>query len=146
MRFKFSLETLLRIRKLEQSQAQRAVQEALRAVDILDSRIAEVEAERLAARQYAAPAVGAINVGQMLASGRFDLQLQLQIKELQHQKSQLMVEVERRRDALRQADSKVRQLERLKESAFERHQHAEGVKAQRELDEIASQLFQRRQS
>ncbi len=143
MRFKFNLETLLRLRLLEQQQAQRSLSEAMHAMDILEKRIEQTEQERVSVRNYIAPQVGKVQLNLLLDGGRYDLLMRAQIAEFENQKVQLNEEVMRRREVLRQADQQVRQLERLKETAKGRFDQEARARQQKELDEVAVQLHQR---
>jgi flagellar export protein FliJ len=143
MRFQFTLETVLRLRILEQQQAQRQLSDAVRAVAVVEDRITQTEKERIAEQAFTAGRVGVIKINQLLDGGRYDLQLQLQIEDLRRQLNTLQEEVARRQIVLQQADSAVRQIERMKETAFSRFLDQQRQLQQKQLDEIAGQLHSR---
>lgn len=139
-RFRFRFETLLRLREAARDEAQLRLADALKAVHILEERILAVTEERQQAKgARAARLLGAISTEQLLAEGRYDVQLDFQVRELKSQLQQIEQEVERRRQRLTLAEQECRKFERLKELANERYTQEQLGKLQAELDELGAQ-------
>ena len=137
MRFRFNLETVLQLRIQEQRQAQRFLSEAIEATDIIENRIKQNEQERQTIRSAMNPVIGSVQIQNLLAGGRYELQIQVRIMELKKQQEQLQQEVERRRELLKDVDIRLKQIEKLRENALQRHREEQQQMEQRELDELA---------
>jgi flagellar export protein FliJ len=139
-RFRFRFETLLRLREAARDEAQLRLADALKAVSILEERIAAVVEERQQAKgARAARMLGSISAEQLLAEGRYDVQLDFQARELKSQLQQIDQEVDRRRQRLTLAEQECRKFERLKELANEKYTQDQLDKLQAELDELGAQ-------
>jgi flagellar protein FliJ len=139
MKFKFSLQTVLQLRNLEKQEAQRYLSEALEAVTIVDQRLEETERERQEVRRRLMPQVGRVAINSLLSGGRYELHIQSRIDELQKQRVVLQQEADRRRDLLKAVDIRLKQIEKLREGALERHKMEMLAIEQKQLDELAVQ-------
>jgi flagellar FliJ protein len=140
MSFRFRLAPLLRLRESVRDERRAALAEAYRALDILSERQSSVqrEIEALTGDYRRSSAPGALDVDRLIRRHRHELLLRTNQKELERQKSILLQEIERRRDALVAADRDVRVLEKLRERQAERHAQIEAHREQKELDEVAT--------
>lgn len=142
-RFRFPLETLLTVRRLEEDQAKRKVGAALAEIARVDE---QLRAERGELRRSQA----ALLEGQRPGTLRPDdvrrtrvwighVQRSLAIREQQRQ--QLVTETEKQREALRAARMRTRMIERLREKKAEAFQQAELRREEAQADEMARQLL-----
>jgi flagellar protein FliJ len=138
---RFRLETLLKLRGHARDDRRRALAQALDAAAILANQRVQLLAEQEASRRWVVDqaAAGRIDVDRCLAAGRYGLQLRVQLAALARQEQQVAAEVERRRQALVEADRQVRTLEKLGERQAERERLADDRKAVKLMDEIAGQ-------
>lgn len=138
-KFRFPLETLLKLRLRVRDERRRQLMQAHEAQRILEEQEAELASELLVmahqGRQASQP--GAINVDRLLEQHRYSLLLQTRQQVLKQQQSVLEEEIERRRQALTEADTDVRAIERLRERRLEDHRLEVQRLEQREADEVA---------
>lgn len=139
-KYRFRLETLLKLREADRQQRRAELAQALHAERLLqeqaDALALELAQARHTARNSAAP--GEVNVDKLLELQRYALQLVAQTQVLGTQRSRVSEETERRRQALIEADRQVRTLEKLRskqEDAFRSH---ELRVEQKGLDEVAN--------
>ena len=109
--------------------------------DILTARIAELDDEIAFIRQQSkiASQVGPINVDRLLDAGRYEMALRAERQSAAGQRETVAQEVQRRRQALVDADREVKSLEKLRERQLERHRHEESRHESKQLDAIAVQ-------
>lgn len=138
-KYRFRLETLQKLRTAERDRQRARLAEAYRAEDILDGRQAELESQFAALRkwQWAAAAGTHFDVAALQAAARFEPVLKSQRQLLHQQRQLLAAEIERRRQALVEADRGVRALELLDQRRREEHRQNELRAETRQLDEIA---------
>lgn len=138
MKFKFRLQTLWKLRVVERDERQRRLSEAHQAEDVLRARAVEIDAELAASEQAlrAASQPGAINVDQLLDSQRYELLLSARRADLRTQQGRLAAEIERRRQALVEADRDVKVLEKLREKRLDEHRRVEARLEIKRLDEV----------
>ena len=139
-RFRHRLETLLKLREFDRQQRRAELAEAYRADQILDEQIENVGQEITATKRAAKSAAGArqVDVGRLLDMNRYELVLRTQTATLVERKRQLQEEIERRRDAVIEADRQVRVLEKLRERKLADHLEEESRWERIHLDEVAS--------
>jgi flagellar FliJ protein len=94
-------------------------------------------------RRLASP--GEADISGLLASHRYELVLKTRAKQLAEQIVQVQGEVERRRQALVEADRQVRVLEKLRERRQAELALSEARLEQRQIDEQAILGFHRRE-
>ncbi len=143
-RFRFRLATLRKIRVAHRDQMQAQLAEALQAVDVLEQQLAAIQSEhqallntRRAAIQGAAP-----DVNQLLDAQRYQALLRAQEATLAEQVQVLQAEVQRRRQALTEANREVRVLDKLESRQLAAHRQHQLRSEAKELDEIASTRFE----
>jgi flagellar export protein FliJ len=141
-KFQFRLATLLRLREAAREERQIALADAYRADGVLEQRQQQL-ADELAGlkgdcRQASAP--GQVNVDRLVESQRYELLLRAATSQLGQQREQLGIEIQRRREAVVQANRAVRVLEKLRERQLERHRADEAYREMRLLDEVAGRM------
>ena len=138
-KFQFRLATFLRLREAARDERRAALAEAYRADDVLRQR-EEMMAEEISAlkgscRQAVGP--GTVDIDKLLAAQRYEITLRAEQTQLSRQREMIKAEIERRREAVVQANRDVRVLEKLRERQAERHRDDQAHREIRELDEIA---------
>ncbi|MCU0958805.1 MAG: flagellar export protein FliJ [Pirellulaceae bacterium] len=137
--FTFRLEPLLRLRTAERDRRREELAKAFRAELVLQQQQQAVEDElqvtRQEAQQQSAP--GPIHVDPLLHAHRYALLLQAHLAQLRRQQLAVRQEIDRRREALVEADRELRILEKLKERHLAAHVYQEQRADLRTLDEIA---------
>lgn len=138
-RFRFRLETLLKLREDHRRQRRAELAEAFEAEKILqlqaDGVAAELAAARTRSRDAAQP--GELNIDELIELGRHVLQLQAQRLSVAQRQARIREEVERRREVLAEADRQVRMLEKLREKQQDAYLRETLRQEQKELDELA---------
>jgi len=138
--FRFRLQTLRRLREIHRDEQRSRLATAFEAERILDEQRAALaeEGAGLADSQRQLMRQGAVDVNLLLSGQRYQLALEAQARALSDQAAKLAEEVERRRQALVEADREVRVLDKLEERQRLQHRTtAERADAKR-LDEVAA--------
>lgn len=146
--FRFRLQTLLRLRLADRDQRHGELAKAQRAEDALRSQadrlaLEQVQTQQLA-RELASP--GEADVDRLIAAHRYDLVLRSRAHQLAEQIVEVHREVERRREALVEADRQVRVLEKLRDKQRAAHLAGEAKLEQKQLDERAILGFVRQET
>jgi flagellar export protein FliJ len=139
-RFKFRLATLLRLREAARDERRAQLAEAYRADEILAherSRLAR-ELRELERQTRQASAPGQIDVDRLLETRRYEMALQSQGLQLAQKHEAVQLEIERRREALADANREVRVLETLRQKQLDHHRHEESRREIKTLDETAT--------
>ncbi|HEX7378513.1 MAG TPA: flagellar export protein FliJ [Pirellulales bacterium] len=139
--FQFRLATLLRLREVAREERRTQLAEALRLVDQLRARQQEIEELVRETKRLQTPAAGALDADRLLNATRYELVLRAEQRALQLQEVSVQSEVEKRREALVDANREVRSLELLREKQKEAHQAEEEARARKEMDEIAARRY-----
>jgi flagellar protein FliJ len=143
--FEFRLSTLLKLRERARDERRTALAEAFKVDDVLRVRLGGVEEElermRNLCRTSAGP--GRINVDRLVEAQRYELTLRSQQMQLRRQRETVAAEIERRRQALIEADREVRVLEKLRDRQAEEHRQEEQRRDVKRLDEVAQQQAMR---
>lgn len=130
-KYRFRLETLKKLREAARDDCRQQLAQALKADQVIENRLNEIDEEfqRLlkAAQEGSRP--GVVNVDRLLEVHRYELVLQAEQKQLEHQRKAISTEIDLRRAKLIDADREVRVLEKLREK-----QHAQHVAEERRLD------------
>ncbi len=138
-KFKFRLATLLRLREAARDERRSELAQAYRADEIIRhqrSRLARDLSElETTTRQASAP--GDLNVDRLLETRRYQLVLRSQEQHVRQQHEALRAEIERRRQAVVDANREVRVLEGLRQKQYERHREEENRQEIKRLDEAA---------
>ena len=124
--FRFRLQSIVRLRERDRDEAAEALRQALRAKQILEDQVSEIETERSQQHELRrATSSGSVDFQKIIDAQRYQLFLESQVAELQGQISLIEQECQRRRAKLVKCEQAVRSLEKLEE-----HQRAEWNAAQ----------------
>jgi flagellar FliJ protein len=137
--FKFRFQSLLDLRVTERDHALAEVAEAMEALGRLrEQREAIEEQRRQVANDGSVSRLGTLRIEGLLAQGRYERQLALELAQVRTAETQVETEVERRQRLARAAETELRRLELLKDKdriAWDKQQ----AKAEQALmDELAS--------
>ncbi len=137
-KFKFRLATLLRLRESARDERRTLLAQAYRAEDVILQEQQRLEAERAALerRIRGAAGPGEIEVDRLIEAQRFELVLRAQKEHLARQHELVKAEIERRRQALVEANREVQILENLREKQHERWRGEESRREVKRLDEV----------
>ena len=140
-KFHFRLATLLRLRETTRDERRVQLAEAQRADAELQSQLTrlDVEQEQLQRECRTAAGPGAVDLPRLVEAQQYAAALRAQEAELQQQRQALAVEIDRRRQALLEADRDVRTLEKLRENQLQAHRQEEERQEGKRLDEAALQ-------
>jgi len=144
-KFRFRLETLLRMRIADRDQCRAQLAEVLEAEQRLKDQIDEIQTDMKSQNDWTRERLGTgqLNID-LLTAGQREL---IHLKTLQQDKialmQQLIPHIQQRRQALVDADHAVKTLEKLKESRAEEHAQHEMRIESRQMDEIAIHNFTR---
>jgi flagellar export protein FliJ len=142
--FTFRLQPLLKLREAERDRCREQLAQAYRAEQILlDQQGAlqgEISQTRRLSHNRSQP--GRIEVDGLLESHRYELLLRAQLQQLGQQHQQITEEIERRRQALVEADQGVRTLDKLRERHRAEHLRDQEKQQMREMDEAALRRHQ----
>jgi flagellar FliJ protein len=138
-RFVFRLEKLLKLRERQRQERELALAQAQQAVRILDDQIAQLADEQAANRETARRALrqGKLEVDRLLDCHRYELLLAGQERALRQQRERIVQEADRRRQAVVEADRKVKVLEKLRARKQAEFAREEQRRETLELDEVA---------
>jgi flagellar protein FliJ len=147
--FTFRFATLLRLRESHRDECRLALAEAQNVDEVLRKQVdaldRELDALREFCRRKASP--GAVDVVRLVEAQRYELTSRAQRQKLIEQRQQVAAELDRRRQALVEADHEVRILEKLRERQAEAHRREEDLREVKRLDEVAvQQTFRMRQA
>jgi flagellar FliJ protein len=139
-KFKFRLETLLKLRDRIRDERRAELAQAYHAAEILGQRRQELEDELagLIEQNRAAAGPGAVDVDRLLDARRYELVLRSHQQLNQQQQRALDAEIDRRRRALVEANREVRVLEKLREKQEDRHRQQQARQEIKELDEAGA--------
>ena len=139
-RFRFRLESLLRLATAQRNTRRQELAQALQAERIVQGQIDRLQGELDRALRQRRPGIGVVDVDRLLDAAREQLLLAAQKQHLEQQLEQVRQEVRRRQQLLAEADRQVRLLERLRDKQRRRHQQQLLRQEQKLLDEIANGL------
>jgi len=144
-KFHFRLATLLRLRAATRDERRVQLGEAQQADVELQDRLAGLGAQqqRLQHECREAAGPGAVDLPRLIEAHHCATALRSQEAELERQRRELAVEIDRRRQALLEADRDVRTLEKLRENQSQVHRQCENRQEGKRLDEAALQAAQR---
>ena len=139
--FTFRLQPLLKLRETERDRCREQLAAAYQAEQILMTRrqavVDEIDETKAAALNEAQP--GTLQINRLLNTHRYELVLTSQLQQIDRQRTQVVEEIERRRQTLVQADRELRILQKLRERQSAAHRTEEDKQETRLLDEIALQ-------
>lgn len=139
-RFRFRLQTLRRLRETYRDEQRARLATAFEAERILaeQRQLVAVEIVGLGEARRRLMQQSALDVNQLLASQRYQLTLEAHSRALAGQAEKLAAEVERRRQAVVEADREVRVLDKLEERQRLEHRKAAARAEAKLLDEVAT--------
>jgi flagellar protein FliJ len=139
-RFRFRLQTLRRLREMHRDEQRGRLATAFEAERILAEQRCQVAGELVALNESRRKLIqlGSLDVNQLLASQRYQLTLEAQSRTLAEQAEKLAAEVDRRRQALVEADREVRVLDKLEDRQRRQYKEAAARAETKTLDEVAS--------
>jgi flagellar export protein FliJ len=140
-KYRFRLATLRKLRVLRRDELRGKLAEAHRAVQLLEDQTTAVaeELEQLLVTQRNAVDGALTDVTKLLEAGRYQSALRAQQATMKEQLQLLATEVERRRQAVVEADQQVRILDKLEERQLAERQQELQRREIKEFDDIASQ-------
>lgn len=140
-RFRFRLESVLKLRRAKRDERRQKLAEAYEAEQVLQRHQQELadEMEQVRARLREESMPGEVNVDGLLDVHRYELLLLARRAQLQQQQARIAEEVARRRQALVEADREVRTLEKLEEKQALAHRQNEQRLEIKQFDESAQQ-------
>jgi flagellar FliJ protein len=142
----FRLATLLKLREQTRDERRRELAQAFEAERILRDRAAQMQSDiELTQQRTRSAAQGSINVETLLNARRYELTVKGQLADVNAQIAQVLEEIERRRQALLEADRDVKVLQKLRELQAGQHAALERKRENRQLDEAGIRGFVRRQ-
>ena len=144
-KYQFRLETLRRLRIAHRDQQRSALADGYRAEEILAERAAELADEQASLRELQRSALGDryLDVNQLVEVQRYETVLKTNEQQLAEQSTRLAIEVERRRQAVIEADRAVRVLDKLDEQHRDQHRRKAQRQETKQLDEVAITQWQR---
>lgn len=148
MSFQFRFATLLRLHRQARDEARAdvgKVNEAIGRIDVQTESLIVERSEIL--RQAGESRKGSISIDAVLSHGRYDLQLQADVKSLRETRAQLEQELERRQQALVTAETEVKRFQLLEDNELAAYRAERIKREQAEADEASSTryIMERRQ-
>ena len=141
--FRFRLATLLKLREKSRDERRRELADGLRALETLQGRIAEVDAQlnELKGVYGDAAKPGQVILDKLLNTQRFEAVLRAELNTYQEQTQLVQDEIQRRRNMLIEADREVRVLEKLREKQLARHEEEQTRQEMKVMDELAGRIY-----
>ena len=138
-KFRFRLSTLLRLRESVRDECRQQLIAAQRAEDIIAARIGALDEELATLRLHAlvSSRPGPVNVDRLMDAGRYEMMLKAERHAADEQRQAVRGEIERRRQALVEADREVKSLEKLRDQQLLRHRQDEARRDMKQMDEAA---------
>ncbi len=141
-KFQFRLTALQTLRESHRDEMRAKLAEAYQAEQLLQEQVRTIHAEeaQLQEAQRSTLGVPETDINQLLHAQRYSSVLRGQLGAMTQQSQLLAVEIEKRRQALVEADQEVRVLEKLRERKLAAHQRQQQLAECKRLDEVASRL------
>lgn len=140
-RFRFRLDTLVKIREKTRDAAAASVGEVRAAQQVIEQQIADVaQQQQDLMRERASQSSGAIQVERLLSMQRYQLQLEGQRNYLLQQRQALQVEHDKRLQVLIEAEKELKVLEKLREQKLQQWTEHQLSIEQKMLDELGSRI------
>ena len=135
--FKFRLATLLRLRESARDQRRSRLAEAFRAEQVIFEQRKSVAAKLADLLHECGEAAlpGELDLDRLLVSRRYEATLRMEDRDLAEKQEAIRGEIDRRREALVEANRSVRVLELLRERQQRAHLEKEARLETRQLDE-----------
>ena len=141
--FKFRLSTVLRLRDATRDERRGELAQALRADDLLRERQESLQREsaELQSEHRARSAGGRLEVDWLLDAQRYQIALHAEQQAIVRDRQAVAKEIEKRRQALVEADREVRVLEKLREVQQARHRTEAERQEMKQIDEVAARTY-----
>lgn len=137
MRFQFRLQTLLRLREAARDERREQLAEVMRIDDALRKQLTELEGLQSEARALQRLGVGRVDVDRLLEAQRYEAVVALEILHVERQRAAVAEEMNKRREALVEADRDFKVLEKLREKRLQEHGAELRAQEMKVLDEAA---------
>ncbi len=137
MRFQFRLQTLLRLREAARDERREQLAEVMRIDDALRKQLTELEGLQSEARALQRLGVGRVDVDRLLEAQRYEAVVALEILHVERQRAAVAEEMNKRREALVEADREFKVLEKLREKRLQEHGAELRAQEMKVLDEAA---------
>lgn len=146
-KFKYRLQTLLKLRETNRDERRSELVQAQHADDILHERQSTIDQQRHELLESTRESIkpGLVNLDHLVNCQRHDVMLKTEEHLVVEQRQQVAQEIDRRRAVLVEANRSVRVLEILKEKQLNRHREEEQRQEIKVLDEVAIQRELRRE-
>jgi flagellar FliJ protein len=146
--FRFRLSTLLRLREAWRDERRAHLAEAQQAEQLIQERIAEIARAlaELQRRSLDAARPGTIDVDRLAETARYEMILKVDRESADQQRQAVAAELQKRRDAVVEADRDVRALEKLRDAQRNRHREEEARQEAQRLDEMAVMRHESREA
>ncbi len=142
MSFKFRFASILELRRRQRDEAGAAVGKANQAISRIDEQIDAIRLQREDVRSSSTRSrVGEISVENLLAVGRYEMQLDGDISRLRTTLGELINEMNRRQQLLMDAEAEVKRFERLESNERETHRTEMLAREQADADERSTQAY-----
>src|SRR6056297_2525747 len=135
MSFQFRFASILDLRRRQRDQVGSELGKANEAIRRIDEQMEMIRQQPTYER------VGAVQVEGLLAVGRYDMQLQADIGQLDQTRAELVIERDRRQRLLLDAEAEVKRFERLEEIEREAARMQMLRREQADADERSSQAY-----
>lgn len=137
--FRFRLQSIVRLRERDRDEAAEAFRQALRAKQILEEQVSEIETERKQQNELRkATNAGSVDFQKIIDAQRYQMFLESQVVELQGQIALIEQECQRRRAKLVKCEQAVRSLEKLEEHQRTEWDAQQASNEQNTLDQWSS--------
>ena len=140
MRFQFRLQTLLRLREAARDERREQLAEVMRIDDALRKQLAELEGLQSEARALQRLGVGRVDVDRLLEAQRYEAVVALEILHVERQRAAVAEEMNKRREALVEADREFKVMEKLREKRLQEHGVEVLAQEMKVLDEVAGRM------
>lgn len=140
MRFQFRLQTLLRLREAARDERREQLAEVMRIDDALRKQLTELEGFQTEARALQRLGVGRVDVDRLLEAQRYEAVVALEILHVERQRVTVAEEMNKRREALVEADREFKVLEKLREKRLQEHGAEVLAQEMKVLDEAAGRM------
>lgn len=138
----FRFKALLDLRRQQRDEAGAALGQANEAIVKVNMQIDDINRERAALRDTEdVNRQGNVSVDDLLAHGRYDLQLQAEIGSLESTVAELTAEMDRRRAKLVEAEAELKRFEKLKENDEAEFRALESKREHAEADEVSNRRY-----
>jgi len=144
-KFKFRLDSLLRLREMARDERHSGLAEAHRVDQVVaqEQRGLQSDLEGLFRNQREIRKQGHVSVDQLMEGQRYHKELRRRQDQTVEQRKRIAIEIQKRMDAVIAANREVQVLEKLRERLQEKHEYEETRADIKQLDEVGQRLRDR---